>query len=383
MDFKLTKEQELIQKMAREFSETRLEPLGDQMEAEHFIPKEVLLEMGELGLMALPISEEYGGGGIGYDGYVLVMEQIARVNSSVHMMMSAHILGMSIIDTFGTPEQKAEFLPGGVSGEDIFSFAFTEPGTGSDPAQITATAVKDGGDYILNGTKRFITNGNYPGVIGAVFKETESGKLTTFVMRKDIPGYSWSEPWNKMANNGGSLLDIYFKDVRVPASAMLGNIGDAFFHLTAGIGYGKMGIASGALGMMQKALELSVEYANGKTHRGEPILKKFQGVQMLISQMATKTEASRWLLYKIASDANTTSKCDFERFAKDAAMAKMFCGESVVEVCRMAMDIHGSYGLMVEYKIEKLWRECIFSPQVEGVPHMQDIIIANAIRHGN
>jgi alkylation response protein AidB-like acyl-CoA dehydrogenase len=332
--------------------------------------------------MALPIPEEYGGGGMGYDGYVLVMEQIARVNSSVQMLMAAHILGMSIIATFGTDAQKAEFLPRGVTGEEVFSFAFTEPATGSDPKQITATATKDGDYYLLNGTKRFITNANYPGMLGCVFKETESDKLTTFVLPKDTPGYSWSEPWRKMSRNGGSLLDIYFKDCRVPASSMLGEVGDAFHHLTSGIGYGKMGIASGSLGCMQKAYELSVEYASNKMHRGESILKKFQGVQILIAQMATKVEASRWLLYRNATEANITSKGDFHRFAKDAAMAKTFCANNAVDVTRLAMELHGSYGLMVDYKVEKLYREATFGPVVEGVSHMQDVIIANAIRQG-
>lgn len=382
MDFRLTKEQSLIQKMAREYSETRLGPLVDQMEATHAIPKDILLEMGELGLMALPISEEYGGGGVGYDGYALVMEQISRISTSVQMLLSAHILGLSIIATFGNDEQRKEYLPKGVTGEEIFSFAFTEPATGSDPKQITATATREGDYYILNGTKRFITNANYPGVLGCVFKESESGKLTTFVLKKDTQGYSWSEPWLKMARNGGSLLDIYFTDCKVPASSVLGEIGDAFHHLTSGIGFGKLGIASGSLGIMQRAFELSVEYASNKMHRGEPILKKFQGVQMLISQMAQKVEASRWLLYRIATEANATSKGDFHRFAKDAAMAKTFCSNCAVDVTRMAMEVYGSYGLMVDYKVEKLYREAIFAPQVEGVSHMQDIIIANGILKG-
>lgn len=382
MDFRLSKEQSLFQKMAREYAETRLEPLVDQMEEAHTIPKEVLLEMGELGLMALPIPEEYGGGGVGYDGYVLVMEQIARVNTSVQMLMAAHILGMSIIARFGNEDQRAEFLPKGVSGEEIFSFAFTEPATGSDPKQITATATKDGDHYILNGTKRFITNANYPGILGCVFKESESGKLTTFAIRKDTPGYSWSEPWHKMARNGGSLLDIYFKDCRVPASNMLGEIGDAFHHLTSGIGFGKLGIACGALGTMQRTYELTVEHVNNKLHRGDSILKKFQAIQMLVAEMAIKVEASRWFLYRNATEANTTSKSDFHRFAKDAAMAKTFCGNNSVDVTRMAMEVFGSYGLMVDYKIEKLYREAIFAPLVEGSSHMQDIIIASAIREG-
>lgn len=382
MDFRLSKEQALLQKMAKEYAETKLEPIVDECEEKHMIPHETIKEMGELGLLALPIDEKYGGAGAGYDGYVLVMEQIARINTSVQMLLSAHILGMSITATFGSEEQKSEYLPPAVTGEDIFSFAFTEPGTGSDPKQITSTAVKDGDYWILNGTKRFITNANLMGTLGCVFKEPESGKLVTFLIRKDTPGYSWSEPWQKTARNGGQLLDIYFKDCRVPAKNMVGKVGESFNHLTSGIGYGKLGIASGSLGIAQRAYELSVEYATQKNHRGEPIIKKFQGVQMLISQMATKLEAMRWLLYRNATEANWNSKHDYMKFAKEAAMAKNFCANTCVDITRLAMEVHGSYGLMKDYKIEKLYREAIFAPQVEGVPHMQDIIIANAIRNG-
>ena len=267
-----------------------------------------------------------------------------------------------------------------MTGEEIYSFAFTEPGTGSDPKQITSTYRKEGDEYVLNGTKRFITNANYPGTLGCVFKSAETGEFSTFLIKKDTPGYSWSEPWEKMARNGGSLLDIYFKDCRVPAECLLGKEGDGFMHLTSGIGYGKLGIASGALGIGQRAYELGVDYAMNKLHRGEPILKKFQGVQIAVSQMAQKLEASRWLLYRNATEANHASKHDPRRFAKDAAMAKTFVANQVVDITRLAMDIHGSYGLMKDYKIEKLYREAIFSPQVEGVSHMQDVIIANAIR---
>lgn len=381
MDFKLTKEQELIKKTAREFAEKRLAPINEEIEANHAVPLEIFREMGALGLMAVPFSEEFGGSDAGFDGYVLMMEEIARICSSVSMAVMTHNLAMAIIDTFGTQEQRQIHLPSGVSGESIFSFAFTEPGTGSDPKQITASAKKDADGWILNGTKRFITNANYPGILGCVFRDEESGRLVTFLIDKQAAGYSWSKPWEKMAIQGGQLLDLYFNDCRVADADMLGQVGDGFHQLEAGIGYGKMGIASLSVGISQAAYEASLEYATQKMHRGQPIIK-FQAIQMLIAQMAVKLEASRLMLYKCAFEANWTSKKSPIKFAKDAAMAKTFCSNTAVDITRLAMDLHGSYGLMKDYTIEKLYREAIMPPQIEGVSHMQEIIIANAILAG-
>lgn len=382
MDFKLSKEQQMIKQMAREFSQKRLAPIAEQIDQNHEIPADIIKELGELGLLALPISAKYGGAEAGYDGYVLAMEEITQVVGSVQLLIAAHILGMSIIETFGTEEQREKYLPTGVTGDEIFSFAFTEPGTGSDPKQITATARKDGEQWILNGTKRFISNANFPGMMGCVFKEEESGQLVTFLIDKEnAEGYSISEPWNKMAWNGQPLYDIYFKNCIVPESNMLGKVGEGFAQLESGIGYGKMGLASASLGISQAAYDLSVQYASEKMHRGKPILK-FQAIQLMIAEMATKLEASRLMLYKAASEANYNSKHNFGKFAKDMAMAKNFCGACAVDITRIAMNVHGSYGLMKDYKVERLYREAIMSPQIEGVPHIQEIIIANAIAQG-
>ncbi len=382
MDFKLTKEQQMIKQMAREFAQRKLAPMADQIDAQHEIPMEIIRELGDLGLLALPVSAKYGGAEAGYDGYVLAMEEITQVVGSVQLLIAAHVLGMSIIETFGTEEQKEKHLPTGVTGEKIFSFAFTEPGTGSDPKQITATARKEGDNWVLNGTKRFISNANLPGMMGCVFKEEESGKLVTFLIEKEnVAGYSISAPWDKMAWNGQPLYDIYFKNCIVPESNMLGQVGDAFAQLESGIGYGKMGLASASLGIAQAAYDLAVQYATEKLHRGKPIIK-FQAIQLMIAEMAQKLEASRLMLYRAASDANFNSKHNFVKFAKDAAMAKDFCGAMAVDITRLAMDIHGSYGLMKDYKVERLYREAIMSPQIEGVPHIQKIIIANAIAQG-
>lgn len=378
MNFNLTKEQALIQQVAREFAERTLAPKVDEIEENHKVPMELFKEAAELGLLAIPMKEEYGGSEGGYDGYVLALEQIGRVSSSFSMAIMAHVLGMSCIDTFGNQEQKEMALPAACRGEHITSFAFTEPGTGSDPKSITSTAKKDGDYYILNGTKRFITNAAYPGFMGVVVREVESGKLTTFMVDKSLPGYTTSQPWEKIAMNGGQLLDLYFKDYKIAASSIMGNIGDGFHHLEAGIGYGKLGISAFCLGLAQAAYDTGLQYAMEKLHRGAPIAK-FQAVQLMIATMYQKLQAARLILYRTAVEANYTSKKDPARFARDCAMTKDFVSHTAREIAGIAMDIHASYGLMKDYKIERMYREAIMMPQIESPSHIQKIIVANSI----
>lgn len=378
MNFNLTKEQLLIQQTAKDFAEKVVAPLVDQIEAEHTIPMTVFEQAGELGLLGIPFSEEYGGSEGGYDGYALALEQIGKVSSSLSMAIMAHVLGLSIIDTFGTEAQKKLAILPGCQGKHLTSLAFTEPGTGSDPKQITTTAKRDGDYFILNGTKRFITNSAFPGYMAVIARETESGKLTTFMIDKTASGYTTSEPWHKVAMNGGQLLDLYFKDYRIPAANIMGGVGDGFHHLEAGIGYGKLGISSFSLGLAQAAYEAGLEYAMQKMHRGAPIIK-FQAIQLKVAEMYEKLTAARLMLYKAAVDANTTSKKNQANFARDCAMTKDFLTQMARDIVNISMDIHASYGLTEEYKISRMYREAIMMPQIEGPAHIQKIILANAI----
>ncbi len=379
MDFNLTKEQELIQQVAKEFAENSVAPLVDQIEEEHSIPMELFQEAGELGLLALPISEEWGGAGAGYDAYALALEQIGKVSSSLSMAIMAHVLGMSIIETFGNDEQKKLALPKAATGEYITSFAFTEPNTGSDPKQITTTARREGDYYIINGTKRFITNAAYPGYMGVVAREEESGKLATFLVNKNDPGYSTSEPWSKIAMNGGQLLDLYFKDYKLPADALIGEIGEGFHHLEAGIGYGKLGISSFCLGLADAAYEEGLSYVMTKTHRGTPIGQKFQSLQLMLADMYEKLLAARLVLYKAAVDANYNSKKNQLVFARDMACCKDFVSNAAREIVNIAFDMHGCYGMMTDYPIARMYREAVCMPQIESPAHVQKVIVANHV----
>lgn len=376
MEFSLSKDQLMIQKMAREFSIKFLEPAAEQIDREGTTPPAIMEGLADLELMGLPFAEEYGGAGAGYDAYVLAMEQLGRVSSGPAIAISVNCLGLGAIDKFGTPEQKNKYMPRACKGEELASFAFTEPGTGSDPRQITTTAVKDGDSYVINGSKRFITNASYPGPMVLFANDSESGKPTAFIVDKFCDGYSLSQPWEKIGYHGGPLLDVYFKNVRVPAENVLGRIGGGFPVLTYGIAFGKVGISSVALGGILSALEESVKYAREKTHRGAPIAK-FQAIQLRIADLAMKYEACRWLTYRLGCLANDAK--DQAAFAKEAALTKTFVCETFADAARIAIDVHGSYGLMNDYKVTRLYRDAIMGPQVEGVADMQKMIVAGML----
>lgn len=376
MDFKLTKEQELIQKAAKEFAEKSIMPIAEKIDRENAVPQEIFEEMAELGFFGLQYPEEYGGTGAGYTCYPLVVEQIARASGGVSMTFSVHSLGTSAIYTFGTPEQKARYMPDACAGKKLSSFAFTEPATGSDPKQITTTAVQDGDYYVLNGTKRFISAADLDGPIVIFAKDNETGKPTAFIVDKNCPGYTTSEPWHKMGNRGGSLVDVYLKDVRIPTSNLLGPKGNGYMVLQYGIAFGKVGVTSGALGGMQAALELSIKYAKEKAHR-DGTIAKFPTIQVAIAKIAEKVEAARWLTYRLGFLAENMK--DLRAFAKEAALTKAFVTEAGVDVARLAVAVHGSYGLMEDYKVSMIYRDMIIGEQVEGVNDMQRLITAGSL----
>ncbi|MDD4170719.1 MAG: acyl-CoA dehydrogenase family protein [Syntrophomonas sp.] len=376
MNFTLTKEQALIQKMAREFADQNIALVAEQIEQQNEVPRAILQGLAELDLFGMAMPEAYGGADAGYDSYVLAMEQIARVSSGPAMVVSAHSLGLAAISNFGTEAQKQKYMPPACRGEHITSFAFTEPGTGSDPKQINSTAVRDGDHYIINGTKRFITNANYPGSLVVFAKDSQSGKPTAFIVDKFCEGYSVSEPWKKLGWHGGPLCDIYMQNIKLPVENLLGELGNGYPVLQYGIAFGKIGMNSVALGTTLAAFEESVKYAKEKTHRGDPIAK-FQAIQLKIADIAMKYETSRWLAYRLGVLANNPkSPSDF---AREAALSKVVIAENAMAAARIAVDIHGSYGLMEDYKVSRLYRDAIMGPQVEGVIDMQKLIVAGAI----
>lgn len=376
MDFKLTEEQELIQRSAREYAETKLLPRVAKIIEENNVPTEVIRELKALDLFTPFMPEVYGGAGSDYQTYVLVMEQIARICPAAAVIMSVNAVGLAAVENFGTEAQKEAFLPPGCSGDGVLSFAFTEPGTGSDPKQITTTATRKGDAYILNGTKRFITNASLPGPIVMIARDKEAGEISAFIAQKFCDGYALSDPWHKMGCQGAPLYDVYLKDLAVPVENLLGDPGKGFWILKVALALGKIGISSIFLGTMLAAYEEALHYARERTHRGDPITK-FQSVQTAIVDMAMKYEAARWMTYRIGYLADHAK--DKSAILKDSAMAKIFVTETAVDLARIAMGIHGSYGLMQEYKISQIWRDVIFGPQVEGVSHLLKVLVAGEI----
>lgn len=376
MDFSFSKEELLIQKMAREYAEKNIAPQAERIDRENSIPGEIIAEMAELELFGLPFKEEYGGAGAGYLSYVLALEQLGRVSSGPVMTISVNCLGLGAIDKFGTEEQKRKYMIPSCKGRELASFAFTEPGTGSDPRQLATRAVKQNGHYIINGTKRFISNAAFPGPMVVFAVDSESGKPTAFIVDKFCPGYSISEPWQKMGYHGGTLLDVYLKDVIVPEENVLGKMGGGFPVLTYGIAFGKVGVSALHLGITLAALEDSTRYAREKTHRGAPIAK-FQSIQLRVADLAIKYETSRWLAYRLGYLANDAR--DAMLFAREAALTKTYVCDTSVDAARTAVDIHGSYGLMEDYRVSRLYRDAIMGPQVEGVADMQKMIVAGTL----
>lgn len=374
MDFALSKEQKLIQKLANDFADKYLEPVINQIQEENYIPQDIFKALAEHELLGIPFSEEYGGSNAGYLSYVLALEQIAKRCAGVGVTISASILGLGAIANFGSEDQKKKYIPEACRGNQVASFAFTEPGTGSDPKQIESTARKEGNYYILNGTKRFISNGSYPGPLVVFARDTEINSISAFIVDKFCEGYSVSEPWKKISAHGSNLVDIYMNDVEVAEENLLGERGQGFQILLTSIAFGKIGTSTCALADTLAAFEEAINYSKEKLHRGQPIAK-FQAIQLKIADLAIKYELARWLCYRLGYLADTMK--DWQQFAKEAALTKSCVGDNAVDAARISMEIHGSYGLMEDYKISRIYNDAILGSQIEGVSDMQKLIVAS------
>ena len=371
MDFNLTDEQKLIQQTAREFAEKNIEPIAFQIDRENEIPPEIMTGLGKLGILGLCYPEACGGSGAGFLAFVLAIEQIAKGSSGVGMTCSVNNLGMSAIFNRGTEEQKKKWMPACCAGANLASFAFTEPNTGSDPKMLASAVKKTGGKYILNGCKRFISLADHKGPMIVFAADEEAGNPSAFIVDKFCPGYQLDESWDKIGNRGCHAYDVYFKDVELAEDQLLGKRGEGFNILLENIAYGKMGMSAEALGHAQEALDLSIKYAKEKTNRDKPI-SRFESMQMRIASMAIKVEAMRWMAYRLGFLADQKSR----RFAVEAAMTKEYMAEALVDVAREAVQAHGSYGVMRDFKVEMIYRDSIICEIVEGTKDLQRRIAA-------
>ncbi|MCP4753975.1 MAG: acyl-CoA dehydrogenase, partial [Proteobacteria bacterium] len=340
-------------------------------------PADNLKKMGELGLMGMTIPPEYDGEGADTVSYVLALSEIAYSCASTAVVMSVHnSIVCESLNKFGSEDQKKRYLIPLTAVDMIGAFALTEPHAGSDPVSQSTTAVRDGDDYVLNGTKRFITSGRNSGLVVVTAKTDESEKhrgISAFLVRKETPGLNVGHTEEKMGLRASDTTDLLFEDCRVPVEDRLGAEGDGFKIAMAALDCGRIGIAAQSIGVAQAALDAAVDYAKQREQFGQKI-SKFQGLRWMIADMATEIEAARQLMFSAAA-----MKDRGEKFTTEASMAKLFASEMVNRVTAKAVQIHGGYGFTKDYAVERLYRDARVFTIYEGTSEIQRIVISNQV----
>ncbi len=377
MSFKLTNEQLMIQSMAREFSRKVIAPTAQERDQTKAFPSEILQKMGELGFMGMMIPPEYEGEGADTVSYVLALIEIAYSCASTAVVMSVHnsIVCESICQ-YGNQDQKERFLKPLASGKIIGAFALTEPQAGSDPLGQSTTAVRDGDGFLLNGTKRFITSGKTSGLVIVTAKTDELQRhkgISAFLIEKGAKGLIVGHTENKMGLCASDTTDLMFENCRVSAENLLGNEGEGFKIAMTALDGGRIGIAAQSVGVAQAALDAAVKYAKKRTQFGRPI-SKFQGLRWMIADMATEIEAALQLTLSAAA-----MKDRGEKHSAQASMAKLFASEMVNRVTAKALQIHGGYGFVKDYAVERFYRDARVFTIYEGTSEIQRIVISNHI----
>jgi alkylation response protein AidB-like acyl-CoA dehydrogenase len=377
MSIKLTDEQLMIQTMVRDFSREVIAPSAVERDKKKEFPAEILKQLGELGFMGMMVPPEYNGSGADTISYVLALSEVAYSCASTAVAMSVHnsIVCESIL-RFGTPEQKERYLKSLATGQILGAFAMTEPHAGSDPVRQSTKAVRDGDYYILNGTKRFITTGKNAGLIIVTTKTDESGRhkgITTFLVKKDIPGLKVGNLEDKMGLRASDTTDLIFEDCRVPIEDRLGDEGDGFKIAMTALDGGRIGIAAQSIGVAQAALDATVQYAKEREQFGQ-LISKFQGLRWMIADMATEIEAARQLTFSAAA-----MKDRQENYTMQASMAKLFASEMVNRITAKAVQLHGGYGFIREYPVERFYRDARVFTIYEGTSEIQRVVISNHI----
>jgi len=374
MEFSLSEQQKMFKESAREFAESEIAPLVDQMESEKQTPRELIPKMRELGFYAIQYPEEYGGVGASYLEYVMILEELSRVYCSIGGHISVNNLCAGTIRDFGTEEQKQRYLPELLTGEAVGSFAFTEPDTGTDPRALRTTAVREGDEWVINGEKIFITNSTLPGYIALFCKDVElEDKTTTILVPKDTPGYSTGKLVAKMGMHGMEVADVLLEDVRVPLENTVGGEegrGKGFKILTTEIAVGKLGISAQCVGMAQAALDRSTQYAKDREQQGKPIAR-FQTIQWMIGEMSAEVAAARYLTY-----ATAWEKSNGQNILSSAARTRLFASQVAHRAASSAMQVHGAFAYTEEYGIERIFRDMKLAEIYEGVNEIQRVIAA-------
>jgi len=374
MDFNLTKEQEMVRKLMREFAEKEVKPIAAEIDEEGRFPRETVEKMARYSMMGIPFPKELGGAGGDTLSYIIAVEELSRVCATTGVILSAHTsLGAHPIYQFGTDEQKEKYLKPLAEGKYLGAFGLTEPNAGTDAASQQTTAVLKGDHYVLNGSKVFITNGGEADIY-IIFAMTDKSKgtrgISAFIVEKDYPGFSIGKVENKMGIRGSSTSELIFEDCLVPKENLLGQEGKGFTIAMQTLDGGRIGIAAQALGIAQGALDECTKYMKERKQFGK-LLAAFQGLQWMYADMATKVEAARLLVYKAAM-----KKDEKKPFSVDAAMAKLFAAETAMEVTTNAVQIHGGYGYIKDYPIERMMRDAKITEIYEGTSQVQKMVIS-------
>lgn len=374
MDLRWTEEQLMMSKMVRDFAQKEIAPFIPVMEETEQFPRHIVQKMGEMGLMGIPIPEEWGGAGADFTSYILAIHEISKVSATLGVILSVHTsVGTNPILYFGTPEQKNKYVKRLAAGEMLGAFALTEPSAGSDASSIRTQAVRKGDEYILNGSKVFITNGGEADTY-LTFAVTDSTKgsrgISAFIVEKDTPGFTVGKKEKKMGLHGSNTTELIFEDARVPAENLLGKEGDGFTIAMANLEVGRIGIAAQALGIAEAAFEYAKEYAKERKQFGEAIGNK-QAIAFKLADMATLVEAARLLVYHAASLRSQGLPC-----GKEASMAKRFASDAAMKITTEAIQVFGGYGYSREYPVERLFRDAKITQIYEGTNQIQQIVIA-------
>ncbi len=380
MDFDLSREQEMIRKEVRKFARKEILPVAAELDEKEEFSSELTAKMGQIGLFGMFVSEKYGGQALGYLSYIIAVEEIARVDGSQAATIAAgNSLGIGPLYYFGSEEQKRRYLPRLCSGENVWGFGLTEPTAGSDAGGSKTTAVKDGKDWVINGSKIFITNAACEMTLGVTVQTItgtrENGKpeYTCFIVDSDTPGFKAVPMHKKMMWRASNTAELYFDNVRVPEANLLGQKGDGFHQMLQTLDGGRLSIAAMGLGGAQGAFDLALKYAKEREQFGQPI-GKFQAVAFKLADCATEIECARNLLYKACWLRNKN-----KAFAKEAAMSKLYCSEAMGRVVDRAVQIHGGYGLMKEYDVERFYRDQKLLDIGEGTSEIQRLVISRYI----
>jgi len=380
VDFDLNKQQEMIRKEVRKFAEKEIAPVAEELDETETFSAELTRKMGEIGLFGMFVSEDYGGQELDYISYIIAVEEIARVDGSHAATVAAgNSLGIGPIYYFGSEAQKKKYLPKLCTGEALWGFGLTEPTAGSDAGGSKTTAVQDGNEWVINGSKIFITNASNELSLGVTVQAITGRKsdgrpqYTCFLVENDTPGYKAVTMHKKMMWRASNTAELYFDDVRIPKENMLGEQGSGFHQMLSTLDGGRLSIGAMGLGGAQGAYEAALKYAQKREQFGKPI-SKYQAIAFKLADAAIEIECARNLLYKAC-----WLKDNKRPFQKEAAMAKVYCSELMGRVANNAVQIHGGYGLMKDYSVERFYRDQKLLDIGEGTSEVQRLVISRYI----